>query len=50
MKKYTISNAEKINLKNFDPEDTDGLSKEDIQVEYLKLQEKFKSRCIRDFD
>jgi PPK2 family polyphosphate:nucleotide phosphotransferase len=42
LEKFTvISKDEQIKLKKFSPEDTDGLSKEDIEQEYAKLQESF---------
>lgn len=41
MNKFIIDSKEKISLKDFDPEYTDKLEKEDIKKEYEKLQEKF---------
>ncbi len=39
--KYTIDGEDaKVRLKDYDPDDTDGLSKEDVEAEYAKLQEK----------
>ncbi|MGV8906089.1 MAG: PPK2 family polyphosphate kinase [Acetobacterium sp.] len=42
IKKYRInSNNQKVNLKDFNPEDTHKLSKKDIKKEYRQLQKKF---------
>jgi PPK2 family polyphosphate:nucleotide phosphotransferase len=39
--KFTVNSKEKAKLKDYDPEDTAGLSKKDIEEEYIKLQGKF---------
>lgn len=39
--KFTVNSKEKARLKDFDPEDTNGLSKKDIEQEYIQLQKKF---------
>ena len=40
--KFTIgADDSKIDLKDFDPADTAGLAKEDVQAEYLELQKRF---------
>ncbi len=41
-KKFTIDSPnENIKLKNFDPNDTAGISREDIESEYVELQQAF---------
>lgn len=41
LKKFIIDSQKQIDIGNFDPENTENLSKEDIYEEYLNLQEKF---------
>lgn len=40
MKKFIVNSESQIDLKNFDPEDTNKLSKNDIKEEYSNLQKK----------
>jgi polyphosphate:nucleotide phosphotransferase, PPK2 family len=41
IKKYTIASGKKVNLKDYDPEDTNGLAKEDVAEEYASMLEDF---------
>lgn len=41
LKKYTIASGSKVHLKEYDPEDTGGLEKENVAGEYASLQEEF---------
>lgn len=41
MNKFTINSETKFTLKNFDPEDTNKLLKDDIKEEYCSLQQRF---------
>ena len=41
IKKYTISSNNKVRLKDYDPEDTNGFAKEDIAGEYASMLENF---------
>jgi PPK2 family polyphosphate:nucleotide phosphotransferase len=41
LKKYTITSSKKMHLKDYDPEDTSGLAKEDVAAEYTSMQQKF---------
>ncbi|MDD3224092.1 MAG: polyphosphate kinase 2 family protein [Clostridium sp.] len=41
LKKFIINSKRQLDVTNFDPEDTENLSREDIYEDYLNLQKKF---------